>query len=440
LNDLYIAPAERITFDDVVSFVVDAERVNAATESSTFEFKRQLSKSNVAEAVAALANADGGLVFVGVDEKGKGSDKVVGIASGDVDSVVNSLRTVLPGDAFPEVIVLAHSQKAGQVVVLLRVDADAVIPPVVVGGRVLVRYPGQSVAATREQITDLVRRASTATKPEGFGLPQMPLEGSGSALFVDTEAPFSFELRLIGSATLPYRVDRHPWLDTAAREAARTALAGSPLPIELWFEQAPPWGRAEMYWRENDARSTWVRLGSEAAPTARSERETRVGAAYVTLDGRLLRVLVGAGVRPQRVVGNAPVPPVSVSYDSLYRGLLGLLVAHAAVVNAVSEALGAGDPVRYGIRQAWLLPGEGLRISDVVSLDTFAPRGPGGSEQMLQFMPLLTDASLDNLDQLARTWVEIAMLDAGMRDFERPLRELPMPAWAASSLGGAAAT
>jgi hypothetical protein len=263
----------------------------------------------------------------------------------------------------------------------------------------------------------------------------MPLEGSGSALFVDTEAPFSFELRLIGSATLPHRVVRHPWLDTEARDAARSALAGSPVPIEMWFDQPPPWGRAELHWRENDARSTWVRLGSEVAPTARAERETRVGAAYVTLDGRVLRVLVGAGVRPQRVVGDAPVSPVRVSYDSLYRGLLGLLVAHAAVVTGVSAALRAADPVKFGIRQAWLLPGEGLHVSDVVSLDTFAPRGPGGSEQMLQFTPLLTDAAPNNLDELARAWVEIAMLDAGMREFERPLRELPRPAWATASSG-----
>lgn len=63
MADLYTEVSEKIGFADVLEFILAAEQTNAATESSTFEFKRQLMKSNVAEAIAALANADGGLVL-----------------------------------------------------------------------------------------------------------------------------------------------------------------------------------------------------------------------------------------------------------------------------------------------------------------------------------------------------------------------------------------
>jgi hypothetical protein len=101
--------------------------------------------------------------------------------------------------------------------------------------------------------------------------------------------------------------------------------------------------------RENDARSTWVRFGSES----------RADRTFGVAGRRCVRDAGWAGAarsRPRRRHAaarcwDAPVRPVRVSYDSLYRAPLGLLVTQAAVVTAVSAALGAADPVKYGTRR-----------------------------------------------------------------------------------------
>jgi hypothetical protein len=431
VTDLYADPSERITYSVVRSFVLDAEAANAATESRTVEFKSRLSKSNVAEAVAALANADGGLVFVGVDEKLRGETRLVGVATSEVDAIVNSLRSLLPHDAFPEVVPVAVD--AERVIVLLRVDADVAIQPVVVGGRVLVRYPGQSVPVDRAQIAALVARGARAPDEEAYNLPMLPLDGRASDLF-GGEAPFAFELRLIGSVTLPHRSLHRSWLDSPARAAVRAALTASPLPDRLWYDRPFSHGRADYVWVENDARSTWVRYGTTTPPlTQNGDDLDPVGAAYVTLNGRVVRTLVGVGFR---LPATARERSGHVSMTELYYGLLGLLMAHSAVTRAVAEALDATEPVRVGAREAWLLPGKGLTVTDITMLNEYGPRGPGGSEQWLHFRPAVAGNALTDFEALTRMWVETALLDAGARNFEPYLAEVPRPTWATEPRAG----
>ena len=427
MTDLYSAPAAEIDYDAVRSFIRTVEETNAATESRTFEFKEQLQRSNVAEAVAALANADGGLVFVGVADKRRGDERLVGVTRSGVESVVNSLRSVLPNDAFPEVIPVAVPTDPDRVIVLLRVDADQVIHPVVLGGTVHVRYPGQTVKADREQITALVSRATSTPSHDGLALPHLPIEGARSILFPEDAPDFAFQLRLIGSATLPYRVRQRPWLDTAARSAIRDTFRASPLPDDMWFERPPLGERDDFTWHENDARATWGRYGTQA-PTFRRQRDPaiRVGGAYVTLQGRVLRVLVGVGVQRDPAHDSAKL-----RLADLYRGLLALVVTHRDVVCAVATSLDAADTMRFTSREAWLLPGESRTVEQILDLDEFAPRGPGGSDQMLHFVPLVAGDDIGSLDRLVQQWLEIAMLDAGAREFEHALVTQPRPYWAA---------
>jgi len=339
--DLYTALAGDIDYAAILSFVTTAEQTNAAAESRTFEFKEKLSRSNVAEAVAALANADGGLVFVGVTDTGAGASRLVGVSLRDRDGIVNSLRQLLPHDAFPEVIDVRVEGSADRLIVLLRVDADSVIHPVVVGGRVLIRYPGQSVPADREQIASLVRWTSTAGSERSVPLAHMPLAGRDSALFPDDTPPFSFQVRMIGSALLPPRAARRPWLNSAARDVVRQTLTASPLPTELWHERPPPWGADVVRWIEDRATSTSARFVSETDPTLRNPTPANRGGMYVSLDHRTLRVLLGVGVRPERVVNDAPVEPAMIDLAGLYDGLLGWLVTPVACVRSVALALGA---------------------------------------------------------------------------------------------------
>ena len=60
-GDLYTAPASKVDYELVRAFVLSAEEASLFSESLTFEAKEKRDKSNVAEAVAALSNTDGGV-------------------------------------------------------------------------------------------------------------------------------------------------------------------------------------------------------------------------------------------------------------------------------------------------------------------------------------------------------------------------------------------
>jgi Putative DNA-binding domain len=68
-GDLYTAPASEVDYQLVRAFVLSAEEADRFSESLTFEAKEKRDRSNVAEAVAALSNTDGGVILVGVKDK-----------------------------------------------------------------------------------------------------------------------------------------------------------------------------------------------------------------------------------------------------------------------------------------------------------------------------------------------------------------------------------
>jgi predicted HTH transcriptional regulator len=53
----------------VKAFVLSAEEADLSSESLTLDAKEKRDRNNVAEAVAALSNTDGGVVLVGVKDK-----------------------------------------------------------------------------------------------------------------------------------------------------------------------------------------------------------------------------------------------------------------------------------------------------------------------------------------------------------------------------------
>jgi predicted HTH transcriptional regulator len=154
--DLYDMPPDAIDYDTVRRFVLDAEAANLLTETLTFEMKEKRSNQNVVEAVAALSNTDGGLVLVGVKEDAHGEDRLVGVRRAEHDAIVSRLRSLIPA-ALPEVIPVAVPD-GDRLILVLRVDADAVLHPVVVAGKVLYRVPGARVPADRQRILELIAR------------------------------------------------------------------------------------------------------------------------------------------------------------------------------------------------------------------------------------------------------------------------------------------
>lgn len=166
MNDalFYNGPSDGIDFDLVRQFVLDAEEANLFSESLTFEAKERRDRNNVVEAVAALRNTDGGIVLVGVKDKDASSDRrIVGVPRAEHDRLVRQLHNLIP-TAMPE-IVPVRIPETDRLIIVLRVDADAVAHPVMVAGKVLFRVPGHAVPADRQRLLDLVERDKVGSAP-----------------------------------------------------------------------------------------------------------------------------------------------------------------------------------------------------------------------------------------------------------------------------------
>jgi len=411
-------PAEAVDFDLVRQFVEDAEAANMFTESLTFEAKERRSGNNVAEAVGALSNADGGVVLVGVKDKDAvGADRIVGVRQTEHDSLVSNLQNLI-STAMPEIIPV-RMPETDRLVIVLRVDADAVAHPVLVAGKVLYRVPGQSAPADRQRVLDLVARVTAATSPLPYApgrmaVPLFPWQPAHIPLWEHVyEAeprPLAGELRVVGGLTLPGRIADRPWIDSRARQAAVDVLNNSPLRVaHAWSFQA---------FQIVEARATTLQF--YAAPTTGSPI-TIEAAAYVSLAGRSLSSLVAL----RWFTRDARLEPLQL--DRVYWALLGSLVTVASTYRHVADALEAAEPSDIKPFQAWLTSSS-RQAFDVITIPFSRDNRdkPTGAE-FPAARPQAT--ALADLDRLARSWLTYWLLEVGTRNFEHWLRNEPIPKW-----------
>src|SRR5215469_13881766 len=236
-NALYNGPSDGIDFDLVRQFVLDAEEANLFSESLTFEAKERRDRNNVVEAVAALSNTDGGIVLVGVKDKdASGVTRIVGVPRAEHDRIVRQLHDLIP-TAMPEVVPI-RIPETDRLIIVLRVDADAVAHPVMVAGKVLFRVPGHTVPADRQRLLDLIERDKVGSTPgqaaSRMSIPAYPWQPGHIAIWPEDAASGHPErdfgqLRVVGGLTLPQRINDRPWIDTRTRQAALDMLNSSPL-------------------------------------------------------------------------------------------------------------------------------------------------------------------------------------------------------------------
>lgn len=419
-QDLYSLPAERIDFGVVLQFVLDAEAADLLTESLTLELKSKRDRNNVAEAVGALSNSDGGLVLVGVAEDATGDARFLGVSQREFDQLVSSLHGHLP-NAMPEVLAVRIPQ-TDRLVVVIRVDADAVLHPVAVAGRVMFRVPGQSVPADRGRIIDLVNRDRVPQQEAG------PFSGLAYSVASPSEFPLwpgedgsIATLRLAGGLHLPQRILDKPWLTTPSRDAALNALQASAVPNRCWGTSPV---RTAVDWRITEARSTTLRLRTpmDDARAISAGDVPLEASAFLQLAGRRLSMFIG--LRWYAVAHTVR----EVSIASLYSATLAQLLAVSTTCESVATALGADSP-------AELLPWEGwfqsstYRVPTVVAVDQF-PRESDEHPHGATFpRSTIVAADVAALDALARSWITVMLLDAGVRDFEAWFDALPCPEW-----------
>ena len=332
-------------------FVVDAIAARLQAESLVVEFKQKAEGSNVVEAVAALANSNGGLIFVGVAEGEV--DPFVGITAKQVDSIVQQLRSLLP-DAMPEVVPVALADKSGRALLVLRVDADAVEHPVVLNGKVWVRVPGHSVGARREEILSLFNRA--ATNPLSGSYAGMPVEVTRLNMW-DDSAPVSAEVRVHATFRLPRSIAGREWLGTPAIRAAEDALEAGPVPWKLLSAHLREQEFHASGWQKVEVAAVRARFRSEANPSVHRGRPRMIGSTLLSLAGRTLDVVVSTAIA-QREDGHSELLGDARSLREL---LLGGAVSAVVVGRACAEAMDAPKPLAPPMLSAWIGGDPGLQ-------------------------------------------------------------------------------
>jgi hypothetical protein len=420
---LYSVSAAEIDYDLIRQFVIDAEAANLFTESLTFEAKEKRNNTNVAEAVGALSNSDGGIVLVGVKDKGAiGEDRIVGVPQAEHDTLVTQLHNLIPS-AMPEVIPVAIPGADDLIVIVLRVDADAVLHPVIVSAKVQYRIPGQKAAADRQRIIDMLARDNPRVpqagpmqippdswQPQSIELWPESVGPTGDTQFLPEET--TGELRVVGGLTLPSRILDRPWLDSRAKQAAADALNNAPLrSATMWSLQT---------WRIKEARSGHLEYESAGVvPNRPVHAEAR---AYVRLAERSLAVLVA--FRWQKV----DYGPLKLSLETFHDLLLATMITAASTSAHVAKALGADAPVEPRVWEAWFNTPDYNALS-AIDISRFDRDNDG--DKAGAFFPAIGVPSneLASVDRAARNWLTYWLLEIGTRGFEEWLENRKAPDW-----------
>jgi hypothetical protein len=413
---LYRTPQTDVDYSLVRQFVLDAESADLFTESLTFEAKEKRDHLNIVEAVASLSNTDGGIVLVGVkDRDASGDARIVGVLQSEHDAIVSQLHSLIPA-AMPEVIPVAKPG-TDRLVIVLRVDADLVLHPVIVAGKVLYRIPGQKAPADRQRIIDMLARDQQDHPQSGpmqiIQPAWMPREMS---LWHDdataaANSAISGSLRVVGGLTLPQRILDRPWLDTRAKQAAVDALNNSPL------RYAPTWSLQP--WQLIEARAGSVHFQSHVVSSKPVRAES---AAYLRLAGRYLALLVG--FRWLKLDDG----PFKLSLDSLYDALAASMVTVASTCAHVAKALEADQPTEPRVWESWLSSSD-TNVLHVIDLGGFIRDNK--DELVGANFPGTRIPSNDvaHLDRVARDWLTYWLLEIGTRGFESWLAEREFPSW-----------
>ena len=416
--DLFTCPADAVDEVLVRGFVTVGISSHVQAEGLLVEFKKQNDGGNVIYAVAAMANTDGGLVFVGVDEKAQ--DPIVGITTAQADAIVQQLRALLP-DAMPEVISVALSDLDGRLVMILRVDPDRVDHPVVVNGRVLIRMPGHTIGARRSEILALAQRSVShmATGYAGF-----PVDVARLPMWEEEERPPA-EVRVHARFVLPRRAYGRQYLGTPALHAALAALESGPIPRHLRSEHLRHPELRPSGWRQIEVAALRGRFRSELNPPGHRGPSAFQASAFLALASRQLDVVLSIAILDGTGDYPAQIGDVEAGREFLLAGVV------SAVATGVScaEGMGAGEPMASPRLTAWIGGESGVGTMRVDLQWPQVEKQASLTEwRFNEMQPAPND--IRSFDEVVRLWLVPLVFELGSMGFEERLAELPLPNWA----------
>lgn len=417
--DLFTAAVEDISFDDVRKFVSTAMTDRLQAESRALEFKRENNRDNVAKAVAALTNTDGGLVIVGVDEEA--ADPLVGVDRVGHDAVVSNLRLRLP-DAMPEVISIAVPDR-DRLLLILRVDPDLALLPVVLDGRVLTRIPGSSVGARREEIVALCNRSLSLTSAT---LPSSGLSLLEVRLWENLPDPPDrppTEVRARARCVLPRRFEARDYLGSTAMNAIERSLHAAPVP-ELVLQNHLTWREhRDSQWERSNFSSLGIDLLANRSTTGATWRPAVDAMTRVFLQGRVLTATVAVGVTCNEK------SPLITRVAEVHDLLLAASWVAGRVGHASVAALGAGPLLHDPAIDATV---RGIFEAGQVAFDVHrtSEQGSARGQSGWPFPSRVVQVEIGTLDEVVKDWLQVPLLEFGMYDFDEELAALPLPRWA----------
>lgn len=439
MTDLYACPLAAVSYEDLRAFVLGLERADALTETAVLELKRERTGKNVVEAVAGMYNSDGGLVLVGVDQAGRGEQRFVGVPPTTLDDLVNQFTALLdPRGLMPEIASIALPS-GGRVITVVRVPPGSEHVPVLIGGRALVRLPGQTVTADRRALLQLVARSDgRAYGRGGYGA----FDGAHLDLWTDGSRP-DVDLRLWGHVLMPPSTAERFRFGTARQDAVLGALDRARLTGML---DAPPRpGRAAatteaVPWAVEDIRTVQIRVARGDPGGPASPHALPSGRVLLRATGPLLHWAVAVGASPaladlhdrrrhglpERVPGESG-NTLRWSPQRIHDlAALAMLAGHAAA-RAAADPPGSGTPTRPSPITGALVPVGNPAPGDVMDLDgdwTRTADRPVGAGYLEPSEQPQTEAEAS---ALAKEWLADMLVDVGARDFESWLSELKLP-------------
>lgn len=411
---IYELPASRIDYCVIHEFVLDADSSDLFTESVTLEAKLKRDRNNVAEAVAALANTDGGIVLVGISEEARGTDRIVGVRQKDHDSLVLSLHSLIP-DAMPEVIPVAIPD-SDRLIILLRINADEVLHPVMVAGRILYRVPGASVPADRVRVLHLVERDRHGRRDTHYRGPGASIrDGSRHEIWPGDMANCDAGLRILSGIRLPRRVLRRAWFPRFVKDNLTDALNRDHLADvildEVLDEDVNKKGSNP--WKIIKESGTWFTIQAQADRWRDDLHIVKAQtSAHICINGRDLSALVGVRWRGPDPLTKFDTHPLT--QHDVIRGLKVIRATAQAVVTVlrtVAESLNASEPIETRQWEGWIAAGP---YPANISAEGEIQRDPSDGRQ-IGWLPPAQTPSLDSMDisDLAEDWVDYLMAEKG---------------------------
>lgn len=411
---LFNCAASDVTLDRVRALVDQIK-----TETTTVEYKRDFA-SGFAMYIAAMANAYGGLILVGVD-KTPSPNRIVGVPRDTDLKIVNAcFETLEPPSWQPEIIPVPLDDSGERFVVVVRIDSSRAPRPVLYAGTAPIRLHGRVAKADRAHLGRLFSEPGwPSLAPRQFiKAPQLPVADDGSRLgaFIIRSG---IELPLEGQALWRSLSDR-------ALDSLGAALGASPAKNALGTWLFASRGSRTPFARSGLSSSRHAELLSQVVPPSRSES---VFDASAKIDLPRSRGVAGSVLQFTLDLGSLaatstnPSGRHTMAIGDLYALLHSLLatLVEPNVVAALADIAGVESALAVGPASAELVTGPSIGdLLEPIGLRRIPDAGDSWGAS-LEVNPTYDLSDPTELGSQLDEWTVQIALDAGLQGMEAAL-------------------